>query len=150
MTHARMTMALAGWLFVQSSIARAQDTPAAPAAAAPAAAQPAPDAQSVVIELGGRYPLTKDENGVWTGATRPLPVGFHYYSVLIDGAAFNDPGTQTFFGVSKWLWAIEVPDPAGGFYQANDVPHVWNVDSNAHDPAHWRNNLYHFVQLLFR
>jgi GH35 family endo-1,4-beta-xylanase/enterochelin esterase-like enzyme len=30
-----------------------------------------------------------------------------------------------------------------------DIPHVWNVDANGHDPAHWRNNLYHFAQLLF-
>ncbi len=32
----------------------------------------------------------------------------------------------------------------------HDVPHVWNVDSNAHDPTHWRNNLYYFVQRIFR
>lgn len=31
----------------------------------------------------------------------------------------------------------------------NEVPHVWNVDGNGHDPTHWRNNLYHFAQLLF-
>ena len=31
----------------------------------------------------------------------------------------------------------------------HDVPHVWHVDGNGHDPAHWRNSLYHFVQLLF-
>ena len=30
------------------------------------------------------------------------------------------------------------------------VPHVWNVDANAHDPTHWRNNLYHFAQKLFK
>lgn len=31
----------------------------------------------------------------------------------------------------------------------NNIPHVWNVDGNGHDPTHWRNNLYHFAQLLF-
>jgi enterochelin esterase-like enzyme len=31
----------------------------------------------------------------------------------------------------------------------NDIPHVWNVDGNGHDGTHWRNNLYHFAQLLF-
>lgn len=36
------------------------------------------------------------------------------------------------------------------YLKEHDVPHVWNVDSNAHDPAHWRNKLYHLVQLLFR
>ena len=36
-----------------------------------------------------------------------------------------------------------------GYLKEHDVPHVWNVDSNAHDPTEWRNNLYHFVQKLF-
>lgn len=31
-----------------------------------------------------------------------------------------------------------------------EVPHVWNVDSHGHDATHWRNNLYHFAQLLFK
>lgn len=29
------------------------------------------------------------------------------------------------------------------------VPHLWNVDSHGHDATHWRNNLYHFAQLVF-
>jgi enterochelin esterase family protein len=82
----------------------------------------APNAQSVVVSLGGRA-LTKDANGVWTCTTDPLPLGFHYYSISVDGASANDPGTQTFFGSSKWMSAIEIPDPDGGFYQAKDVPH---------------------------
>ena len=31
----------------------------------------------------------------------------------------------------------------------NNVPHLWNVDTHGHDPTHWRNNLYHFAQLVF-
>jgi hypothetical protein len=27
---------------------------------------------------------------------------------------------------------------------------VWSVDSHAHDPTHWRNDSYHFVQRTFR
>jgi enterochelin esterase-like enzyme len=83
----------------------------------------APNAQAVIVSVGRRFPLTKDSNGVWTGTTEPLPVGFHYYSVLIDGASCNDLGTQTFFGSSKWMSAIEIPDPDNEYYQAKDVPH---------------------------
>lgn len=32
----------------------------------------------------------------------------------------------------------------------NKIPHVWNVDSYGHDPTHWRNNLYHFAQMVFQ
>jgi enterochelin esterase-like enzyme len=84
----------------------------------------APAAQSVRVDITGkRFPLYKADNGQWTGTTSALPVGFHYYAVLIDGASVNDPATQTFFGVSKWMSGIEVPDPAGDFYQHSDVPH---------------------------
>jgi enterochelin esterase family protein len=84
----------------------------------------APNAQSVVIGAGRRFPLTKGQDGVWYGTSGdPLPVGFHYYNVYVDGTAFNDPGTQTFFGSSKWMSAIDIPDPAGGYYEAKDVPH---------------------------
>jgi enterochelin esterase-like enzyme len=36
------------------------------------------------------------------------------------------------------------------YLKEHDVPHVWNVDSNAHDPTEWRNNLYYFLQQIFR
>jgi len=32
----------------------------------------------------------------------------------------------------------------------NNVPHVWNVDGNAHDATEWKNNLYFFLQKVFR
>lgn len=36
------------------------------------------------------------------------------------------------------------------YLKEHDVPHIWNVDSHGHDPTHWRNNLHHFAQLLFK
>jgi len=30
------------------------------------------------------------------------------------------------------------------------VPHVWHVDGNAHDDTEWANNLYLFVQHIFK
>lgn len=35
------------------------------------------------------------------------------------------------------------------FLKEKAIPHVWNVDPHGHDPTHWRNNLYHFAQLIF-
>lgn len=31
-----------------------------------------------------------------------------------------------------------------------DVPHVWHVDGNGHDPTHWESSLYTFAQRIFR
>jgi enterochelin esterase-like enzyme len=36
------------------------------------------------------------------------------------------------------------------YFKAKGVPHVWNVDSHAHDSAEWKNNLYLFAQRIFR
>ena len=36
------------------------------------------------------------------------------------------------------------------YLKEKDVPHIWHVDGNGHDPTHWRNSLYNFVQLVFR
>jgi enterochelin esterase-like enzyme len=36
------------------------------------------------------------------------------------------------------------------YLSEQEVPHVWHVDGNGHDPTHWRNSLYHFVQMIFR
>ena len=55
----------------------------------------APQAQSVVVSLGlggtkGGTPLTKGDDGFWTGTTAgPMDEGFHYYHVTIDGGVFN-------------------------------------------------------------
>jgi hypothetical protein len=35
--------------------------------------------------------------------TPPIIPGFHYYTLLVDGASFNDPSSETFFGASREL-----------------------------------------------
>jgi enterochelin esterase-like enzyme len=36
------------------------------------------------------------------------------------------------------------------YLAANDVPHVWHIDSGGHTFPVWKNDLYHFASLLFR
>jgi hypothetical protein len=85
----------------------------------------APQAQSVVFDFlgGGKYPLTKGEDGAWTGVTRPQDEGFHYYQLVIDGAGVPDPGTLYFYGGSRWGSAVEVPASDQDFYALKNVPH---------------------------
>lgn len=45
---------------------------------------------------------------------------------------------------------ISISQSMHAYLKENDVPHVWHVDGNAHDPTHWRNSLYHFAQKIFR
>jgi enterochelin esterase-like enzyme len=88
----------------------------------------APQAQSVSVSLGlggrGGTPLTKAEDGFWTGTTAgPLDEGFHYYHLTIDGGTFNDPGALNFYGSTRWESGIEIPAHDQDFYALKDVPH---------------------------
>ena len=46
----------------------------------------APDAQKVQVRLGGPHEMTKVADGLWMVTIPPQVVGFHYYSIVIDGA----------------------------------------------------------------
>ena len=77
----------------------------------------APDATSLTVNLGKDYPMSKDDKGVWTVTTDPQVEGFHYYSLKAGGLSFNDPATHSYFGMSRWASAIEVPGaPDADFY----------------------------------
>ena len=50
----------------------------------------APEAQSVSCTFRDSSVFTKGADGAWTGYTRPLDEGFHYYMIKIDGAEVPD------------------------------------------------------------
>jgi enterochelin esterase-like enzyme len=84
----------------------------------------APDAQSVLLDIGGvRYPMTKAEDGVWTGVSNAQDEGFHYYQLNVDGVSVPDPGTVMFYGASRWGSGVEVPAHDADFYAMKNVPH---------------------------
>ena len=83
----------------------------------------APEAESVTLNLGKNYPMTKLGNGQWTVTTEPLAPGFHFYTVTIDGERVTDPSTRTFFGSFRDMSGIEIPEVCVGYYLEKDIPH---------------------------
>lgn len=88
----------------------------------------APTVSSVQMEGGdglgpGPFDMTRDDEGIWTVTTPPVVPGFHYYWLLVDGVAVNDPSSQTYFGYGKPTSGIDVPEPGVDFYDPKDVPH---------------------------
>ena len=85
----------------------------------------APDAQKVQVRLGGAHDMTKGADGLWTVTIPPQVVGFHYYSIVVDGATMADPATRTFFGSGWDNSGIEIPEPDAdaAYYAPKDVPH---------------------------
>ena len=83
----------------------------------------APDADNIQIDLGGKTELEKDAEGFWTGRTKPLSGGFHYYSLVIDGVAVADPASESFYGMGRMASGIEIPYPGRDYYEIRNVPH---------------------------
>jgi enterochelin esterase-like enzyme len=85
----------------------------------------APDAQKVQVRLGGAHDMTKGADGLWMVTIPPQVIGFHYYSIVVDGSTVADPATRTFFGSGWDNSGIEIPESEtdGAYYSAKDVPH---------------------------
>lgn len=83
----------------------------------------APEAQKVQVRLGGAHDMTRGADGLWTVTIPPQVVGFHYYSIVVDGSVIADPATHTFFGSGWDNSGIEIPAPDAEFYSPKDVPH---------------------------
>jgi enterochelin esterase-like enzyme len=83
----------------------------------------APDAKKVQVRLGQTYDMTRAEDGTWSVTIPPQVPGFHYYSLVLDGVAVNDPASHTFYGTGKQSSGIEIPEKGVDYYDIKDVPH---------------------------
>lgn len=92
---------------------------------------------------GPKVDMEKQADGFWTVTTPPLVPGLHYYTIVVDGAEFADPGSRAFFGGSKYASAVEVPDVGGDYYAIRDVPHgqVREVWYSSKPTGTWRHAL---------
>ena len=70
---------------------------------------------------GPKVDMEKQADGFWTVITPPLVPGLHYYTIIVDGAEFADPGSHAFFGGSKHASAVEVPEAGADYYAIKDL-----------------------------
>ena len=79
----------------------------------------APEARKVVVDIcSKKYEMQPDGRGGFMAVTDPLPVGFHYYFMNIDGVNFIDPASETYFGCNREAGGLEVPEgPEGDYYR---------------------------------
>lgn len=85
----------------------------------------APDAAKVQVNFwsAAKLDMTKQPDGFWTVTTPPLVPGFHYYTLLIDGAEVTDLNSHTFFGGGKDASGVEIPEAGSTYYLTQDVLH---------------------------
>jgi len=85
----------------------------------------APEANKVKLNFwsGPKMDMEKQSDGFWTVTTPPIVPGLHYYVLNIDGADVSDPNSEAFLGGSRYVSAVEIPEPGATFYAIKDVPH---------------------------
>ncbi len=83
----------------------------------------APEAQKVQLDLGKKYDMVKNSEGVWEVTTDSLSEGFHYYSIIIDGLAVCDPASETYYGMGRMASGFEVPFKGDEYYAVRNISH---------------------------
>lgn len=67
-----------------------------------------------------------------------------------DPAAAKEKLKLLYLSCGKKDGLIRISQGVHGYLKEKNVPHVWNVDGHGHDATHWKNNLYYFLQRVFR
>lgn len=135
--------------------------------------------QDIIPYIESHYSVYTDREhrtlaGLSMGGGQSLNIGLsHIGTFAYIGGFSSAPNTNQFGGLSnspllpdpvaakeklKVLWLacgnkdglIRVSQGVHGYLKEQGVPHVWNVDGNAHDDTEWANNLYWFVQHIFK
>lgn len=87
----------------------------------------APNAKEVSVSLdvfAKPLSMQKDDQGVWSVTTDPLPPDYYGYSIIADGLNFFDP--SNFATIPNFLYrasSLHVPGPPSLSWELNDVPH---------------------------
>ncbi len=106
------------------------------------------------LSMGGgqslNFGLAHLDTFAWVGGFSSAPNTKRPAELVPDPAAAKAKLKLLWLSCGNKDGLIGISQGVHAYLKEKDVPHVWNVDSNAHDPTHWRNNLYHFVQQIFR
>ena len=106
------------------------------------------------LSMGGgqtlNFGLAHLDRFAWLGAFSSAP------NTKAPAELVPDPATVTrqlklfYLSCGNKDGLLRISQDLHGYLKERNVPHIWNVDVHGHDPAHWRNNQYHFSQRILR
>jgi len=106
------------------------------------------------LSMGGgqslNFGLGHLDTFAWVGGFSSAPNTKPPAQLLPDPAAAREKLKLLWLSCGNRDGLIRISQGVHRYLKEKDVPHVWNVDGHAHDGTHWRNNLYHFLQRVFR
>jgi enterochelin esterase-like enzyme len=86
----------------------------------------------------------------WIGGFSSAPNTKPPVELVPDPAAARDKLKLLWLACGNKDGLIRISQGVHNYLKEKNVPHVWHVDSNAHDGTEWANNLYLFVQHIFK
>lgn len=106
------------------------------------------------LSMGGgqslNFGLAHLDTFAWIGGFSSAPNTKPPVQLVPDAGAAKDKLKLLWLSCGNKDGLIRISQGVHTYLKENNVPHVWNVDSHAHDATHWKNNLYYFLQRVFR
>jgi enterochelin esterase-like enzyme len=106
------------------------------------------------LSMGGgqslNFGLKHLDTFAWIGGFSSAPNTKPPAQILPDPAAAKDKLKLLYLSCGNKDGLIGLSQALHAYLNENKIPHVWNVDSHAHDPKTWRSNLYYFMQQVFQ
>jgi enterochelin esterase-like enzyme len=105
------------------------------------------------LSMGGgqtlNFGLAHLDRFAWIGAFSSAPNTKPPAALVPDPVATTKQLRLFWLSCGNKDGLIAISQGVHRYLKEHDVPHVWNVDDHAHDPAEWANNLHHFAARVF-
>jgi enterochelin esterase-like enzyme len=106
------------------------------------------------LSMGGgqslNFGLAHLDTFAWIGGFSSAPNTKPPAELVPDPAAAKEKLKLLWLACGNKDGLIRISQGVHAYLKEKNIPHVWNVDAHAHDATEWRNNLYYFLQRLFR
>jgi enterochelin esterase-like enzyme len=106
------------------------------------------------LSMGGgqslNFGLAHLDTFAWIGGFSSAPYSKPASELVPDPASAKKQLKLLWVACGKKDNLIRISQGVHAYLKDKDIPHVWHVDGNAHDPTEWKNNLYLFSQRIFR
>jgi enterochelin esterase-like enzyme len=106
------------------------------------------------LSMGGgqslNFGLGHLDTFAWVGGFSSAPNTKPAAQLVPDPAAAKEKLKLLYLSCGNKDGLIRISQGVHGYLKEKNVPHVWNVDGHGHDATHWKNNLYYFLQRVFR
>lgn len=106
------------------------------------------------LSMGGgqslNFGLAHLDTFAWIGGFSSAPNTKPAEQLVPDPAAATRELKLLWLSCGNKDGLIRISQGVHAYLKEKQVPHIWHVDGNGHDPTHWRNNLWLFSQRVFK